>query len=115
MRQLKIVKIKGVCIMFSVILPMQWLSHPGAGARLMWLGLIITLYVLIVLIVELTKTIDRLNEITKTLDDIERDSQVEGDVTFTPLDEQANYIAEDSLDVDDLEIESDEGSEDEQE
>lgn len=101
--------------MFSVILPMQWFNHPGAGYRLMWLGLIVTLCVLIVLIVELTKTLDRLNEITKKLDDIERDSKVEGDVTFTPVDEQANYIAEDSLDVDDLEIESDECSVDEQE
>lgn len=101
--------------MFSVILPVQWLTQPGAGTRLMWLGLMVTLYVVSVLIVELKKTVDRLNEITKTLDDIERDSEVEGEVTFTPVDEQANYIAEDSLDVDDLEIESDEGSEDEQE
>lgn len=101
--------------MVSVILPMQWLTHPGAGDRLMWIGLMITLYVLSVLIVEFNKTVNRLNEITKKLDDIERDSEVEGDVTFTPVDEQANYIAEDSLDVDDLEIESDEGSEDEQE
>ena len=101
--------------MVSVILPMQWLTQPGAGVRLMWLGLMITLYVLSVLMVELHKTNDRLNEITKTLDDIERDSEVGGGVTFTPVDEQANYIAEDSLDVDDLEIESDEGSEDEQE
>lgn len=101
--------------MISVILPMQWLTQPGAGARLMWLGLMITLYVLFVLIVEFKKTVDRLKEITKKLDDIERDSKVEGGVTFTPVDEQANYIAEDSLDVDDLEIESDEGSEDEQE
>lgn len=101
--------------MVSVILPMQWLTQPGVGARLMWLGLMITLYVLIVLIVEFNKTINRLNEITKTLDEIKRDSEVEGGVTFTPVDEQANYIAEDSLDVDDLEIESDEGNVDEQE
>lgn len=101
--------------MVSVILPMQWLTQPGAGVRLMWLGLMFTLYVLSALMVEIHKTNDRLNEITKTLDDIKRDSEVEGDVTFTPVDEQANYIAEDSLDVDDLEIESDEGSVDEQE
>ena len=101
--------------MVSVILPMQWLTQPGAGVRLMWLGLMITLYVLSALMVELHKTNDRLNEITKTLDDIKRDSEVEGGVTFTPVDEQANYIAEDSLDVDDLEIEPDEGREDEQE
>lgn len=101
--------------MFSVILPMQWLTHPGACTLIMWLGLIVGLYLMFDLIVEIKKALDRFNEITKTLDDIERDSKVEGDVTFTPVDEQANYIAEDSLDVDDLEIESDEGSEDEQE